>query len=204
MKKTIIAICGDKGSGKSTLAKELYTRLDSCMIIPFAGMAKSCVETITGVNMLDRQPDGSYDYSPKQKSMVLPGGCTLGVFVRDFAEKVRELDPFVWIDATMRIIDESRHRNFIIPDMRLPFEWDALNKAGSGDDYNVYMCRLQPGSKLLEKTGMDDGRSSDHHTELSHRGMVVDDTFPNEYGMSNIQFIADTIISGLKSSSFLG
>lgn len=196
MKKTIIAICGEKGSGKSELARALYSRLDNCMIIPFAGLAKQCVELITGVDMADRQPDGSYDYSPAQKAKVLPGGCTLGVFVRDFAEKVREIDPHVWVDNTTRIIDEARHRYYIIPDMRVDLEFQMLDRMDSGDDYNVYMCRVVP-DESMKKRRMEDGRSDNHSTELMSKLFNVDDEFVNSFGMHNINRIADQIVNGL-------
>jgi ABC-type dipeptide/oligopeptide/nickel transport system ATPase component len=196
MKKTIIAICGERGSGKSELAKQLYSRLDNCMIIPFAGMAKQCVELITGVQMLDRQPDGSYDYSPTQKAKVLPGGSTLGVFVRDFAEKVREIDPYVWVDNTVRLIDESRHRYFIIPDMRMDLEFQTLDKMDSGDDYNVYMCRLIPDNSLTKRR-VDDGRDVQHSTEIMSKSFTVDDEFTNSFGLHHINRIADQIVTGI-------
>lgn len=196
MKKTIISICGERGSGKSELAKAIYTRLDSCMIIPFAGLAKQCVELITGVQMKDRQPDGSYDYSPNQKAKVLPGGSTLGVFVRDFAEKTREIDPHIWVDNTLRIIDESRHRYYIIPDMRTQIEFDTLDHMDSGDDYEVYMCRMVPDESILKRR-IDDGRGLNHQTELASKSFTVDDDFKNSYGMHNINRIADLIVSGL-------
>lgn len=194
MQKTIIAIAGDKQSGKSTLARELYQRLNNCMIIPFAGVPKQCVEIITGVDMSERQPDGSYDYSQKQKAKTLPGGSTLGVFIRDFAEAVRTVDKFIWADAAIRIIDEAAHQNFIVPDIRMPQEYDLLHKMDSSEGYNVYICRLVPDKTITSRFSINDGRESDHNTERALDGHIMDDTFSNSYGLHNLQRIADEII----------
>ncbi len=121
--KQLIAISGKINSGKSTLARKLYEQIPNSSIIPLAGCMKQCVELITGIEMLDRQPDGSYDYSRTQKGMPY-GDQTLAQFLVNFAEKMRELNPDVWIKVTERLIAKSNAQVIIIPDMRTKRELD--------------------------------------------------------------------------------
>jgi len=122
--KQLIAISGKINSGKSTLARKLYEQIPNASIIPLAGCMKQCVELITGIEMLDRQPDGSYDYSRTQKSLPY-GDQTLAQFIVEFAEKIREINPDCWIKVTERLIAKSTAQVIIIPDMRTKreLEW---------------------------------------------------------------------------------
>jgi hypothetical protein len=193
--KTIIGICGEKGSGKSTLASKVYRGLEPCMILPMAGVAKQCVEYITGVEMDERQPDGSYDYSQKAKQKLLPSGTQLGVFIRDFAEAVRHIDPLIWIDAAHRKIDEGRHRYIIIPDIRIPAESKWLNDLNNSDEYESYLFRINPDQALRSKNSAGDARETSHHTETSFLQFPVDKSYMNNFGISSVDKIASDILS---------
>jgi len=195
MKRTIIALCGHIGAGKSSVAREIYNRLDNAMIIPMAGVAKQCVEIITGVDMDERQPDGSYDYSRKSKAKLLPSGSTLGIFMRDFAEAVRSLDEMVWINATFNIIESSSRRYYIIPDIRMYHEFQYLRSLEErSDDYSAYVFRINPDEKLLSSVQYKDGRDGTHVTEADTSRFCVDGSYLNSYGFNNVGLIADSIV----------
>lgn len=190
MEKKIIAISGKKGSGKSTLARSLYSKLDNCMIIPIAGIAKQCVEIITNYPMNELQPDGSYDYSQKQKQMLLPSGMELGKFIREFAEAVRTIDRLVWIDSSFNIIENSNCEWFIIPDLRLKQEYNFINELNNRDGYKSFIFRINAGSGI---TGSNDGREASHYTERELDNVGYDDVFTNKKGMENVNDIASKI-----------
>jgi hypothetical protein len=196
MKKTIIALCGDMRSGKSSVARSLYQKLDDCMIIPFAGISKQCIEMITGIEMNDRLPDGSYDYSQLQKQKSLPGGMMLGQFIRDFSEAVRTIDPYIWADATIRQMININRRNYIIPDLRMKHEFEALIDLEDSDDYRVFIYRIQADDSL-KKLQKSDGRDLNHPTEVSHKLFNVDKTFTNKVGLINLESIANDILRDL-------
>jgi len=196
MKKNIIALCGDMKSGKSSVARTIYQKLDDCMIIPFAGISKQCIEMITGIEMTDRQPDGSYDYSQTQKQKHLPGGMMLGQFIRDFSESVRSIDPYIWADATIRQINDISRRNYIIPDLRMKHEFEALVNLESDDDFSVFIYRIEADDQL-KKIQKHDGRDLSHPTEVSHKLFNVDKTYTNKMGLINLESIANDIIKGL-------
>jgi len=190
--KRIISFTGPMGSGKSTIAKSLYGKLDNCMIIPMAGIAKQCVEIITGVQMNERQPDGSYDFSRKQKEKVLPSGMHLGAFIRDFAEHVRLIDKFIWIDATFNIIESSNHDNYIIPDVRMLSEWKFLNSLNDSDGYTSFIFRILPEPSLLDIIPkLNDGRDTSHNTENELNSAGVDAVYYNSLGEDNIRRISN-------------
>jgi len=191
MEKIVIGIAGKKGSGKSSVARALYNKLDNCMIIPLAGLAKQCVEIITGVGMNELQPDGSYDYSQKQKEMLLPSGMELGLFIREFAESVRSIDKLIWMDSTFNIIDNSNHKFYIIPDVRLLSEYHFINKLNNLDGYSSYIFRVNAGSGM--NVNNMDGRDLTHPTETELDNEVYDSIFTNNKGMSQINTISGTI-----------
>jgi len=193
IKKTIIALSGKMGCGKSTIARHIYNKLDDAMIIPIAGMAKQCVEIITGVPMAEQQPDGSYDYSQKQKSLLLRSGTDLGVFIREFAESVRSVDKTVWIDATFNIIEESNRKYYIIPDLRMLTEYNFLSQLTNSDDYEVFIFRIE--SKLSKETG---GRSLSHRTENELDGVTFDANYTNTPPLHNADTIAKQIVNYIR------
>lgn len=195
MKKTVIALCGHKGGGKSTVAREIYNRLNDAMIIPLAGVAKQCVELITGIEMDERQPDGSYDYSQKAKTKMVGEDISLGIFIREFAESIRAIDDSVWINATFNNIESTQRRYYIIPDLRMLSEYTYLcNLDNRSDDYSVYIFRINPDEKLLSTMKNNDGRDNEHITETSIRGVCVDGEYTNSYGIYNTSKIAEGIV----------
>lgn len=197
MEKKIVALTGVKGSGKSSVARALYNKLDNCMIIPMAGLAKQCVELITGVGMNELQPDGSYDYSQKQKQMLLPSGMELGLFLREFAEAVRGIDKLIWIDSTFNIIDSSNNEWFIIPDVRMIEEYNAINKLNEMDGYQSFIFRINAGAGI--KPNLLDGRDLSHRTENQLADEVYDGTYVNVKGQASINSIADQIARKVRS-----
>lgn len=195
MKKTVIALCGHKGGGKSTVAREIYNVLNDAMIIPFAGIAKQCVELITGIGMDELQPDGSYDYSQKAKTKMVGGNISLGVFIREVAESIRAIDDLVWINGTFNNIESIQRRYYIIPDLRMLSEYTYLcNLDNKSDDYSVYIFRINPDEKLLSVTANNDGRDNEHITETSLNNVCVDGEYTNSYGLSNASSIAKDIV----------
>lgn len=159
--KQLIAISGKINSGKSTLARKLYEQIPNSSIIPLAGCMKQCVELITGIEMLDRQPDGSYDFSRTQKASTY-GDATLAQFIVEFAEKIREINPDCWIKVTERLIAKSNSQVIIIPDMRTKRELTWAK------GLNALTIRIE-GSYYPN----EDGRSSDSFLETdldSHVG----------------------------------
>lgn len=190
MEKKIIAISGKKGSGKSSIARALHSKLDKCMIIPIAGIAKQCVEIITNYPMTELQPDGSYDYSQKQKQMLLPSGMELGKFIREFAEAVRTVDRLVWIDSSFTVIENSDYEWYIIPDLRLMQEYNFINELNNRDGYKSFVFRINAGAGL---PGSNDGRESSHYTECELDNVGYDDVFTNKKGIENVNDIASKI-----------
>lgn len=164
------------------------------MIIPFAGVVKQCVEMITGVDMDEREPDGSYDYSRRLKSKKLSGGKSIGVFIRDFAESVREIDEMVWINATFNSIESSNRMYYVIPDMRMLQEYTYLyNLDKNSEDYTVFMFRIKADPKLQSLADAD-GRTDDHPTETGLLNVCVDGEFVNTRGSSSPKQIAESIV----------
>lgn len=193
IRKKIIALSGKMGCGKSTIARHVYNKLDDAMIIPLAGVAKQCIEIITGVPMEEKQPDGSYDYSQKQKGMLLRSGMTLGVFIREFAEASRSFDKTIWIDATFNTIEGSNRKHYIIPDLRMLTEYNFLLDLTNSDEYEVYMFRIE---SALSKD--KDGRSMSHVTESELDEKQFDKTFNNTPPLHNAEMIANQIVNYIR------
>lgn len=193
IRKKIIALSGKMGCGKSTIARHIYNKLDDAMIIPLAGVAKQCIEIITGVSMDEKQPDGSYDYSQKQKGMILRSGMPLGVFIREFAEASRGFDKTIWIDATFNTIESSNRKHYIIPDMRMLTEYDFLLGLTNSDEYEVYMFRIE---SILSKDR--DGRSMSHVTESELDAKQFDAVYKNTPPLHNAESIAKQIVNYIR------
>lgn len=193
IRKKIIALSGKMGSGKSTIARHVYNKLDDAMIIPLAGVAKQCIEIITGVAMDEKQPDGSYDYSQKQKGMLLRSGMPLGVFIREFAEASRGFDKTIWIDSTFNTIEGSNRKHYIIPDLRMLTEYDFLLGLTNSDEYEVYMFRIE---SALSKD--KDGRSMSHVTESELDGKQFDAVYKNAPPLHNAELIAKQIVNYIR------
>lgn len=193
IRKKIIALSGKMGCGKSTIARHVYNKLDNAMIIPLAGVAKQCIEIITGVAMSEQQPDGSYDYSQKQKGMLLRSGMPLGVFIREFAEASRGFDKSIWIDATFNTIESSSRKHYIIPDMRMITEYEFLLGLTNSDEYEVYMFRIE---SAISKD--KDGRSMSHHTECELDTKQFDAVYKNTPPLHNAELIAKQIVNYIR------
>ena len=99
-----IAICGKMCSGKSTLANHIMRTFEGYHKYSFAQKVKElCVEL--------------FDMKGKDRSLLI-----------NFANKMRELDPDVWI---RQVLQETRGEgNCIIDDVRYQNEVDALLKDG--------------------------------------------------------------------------
>lgn len=172
MNKTIIAINGIIGSGKNRLTREIYRSIKDkkVAVIPFAHPMKRCVEIITGIEMETLNSDNTYDFSRKQKSMQIDSGMKLGKFLVEFGQKCRELDDEIWINILKREIDKSRADVFIIPDLRMLSEANALSK---WNGYNLYTVRIDSAIKH-DSPLPDDGRSATDDTEIQLNDYLFD------------------------------
>lgn len=172
MNKTIIAINGIIGSGKNRLTREIYRSIKDkrVAVIPFDHPMKRCVEIITGIEMETLNSDNTYDFSRKQKSMQIDNGMKLGKFLVEFGQKCRELDDEIWINILKREIDKSKAEVFLIPDMRMLSEANALNR---WTGYNLYTVKIE--SIIKHDTPLpDDGRSATDDTETQMANYLFD------------------------------
>lgn len=99
-----LAIIGKMGSGKSTLSQYLND-VYQFKVFSFGGAVKTHASEI-------------FDLSTKDRSII-----------QNFAQKVKELDPDVWVKYLIKKMkDESG--NIVVDDVRFPNEYDALYKEG--------------------------------------------------------------------------
>jgi cytidylate kinase len=95
-----IAICGKMCSGKSTLANHIMRHFDGYQIYSFGQKVKElCVEL--------------FNMKHKDRTLLI-----------NFANKMREIDPDVWINQVLR--ETKDKNNCIIDDVRYQNEVDAL------------------------------------------------------------------------------
>ncbi len=172
MNKTIIAINGIIGSGKNRLTREIYRSIKDkkVAVISFAYPMKRCVEIITGIEMETLNSDNTYDFSRKQKSMQIDSGMKLGKFLVEFSQKCRELDDEIWINILKREVEKSKAEVFIIPDMRMLSEVNALKQ---WNGYNLYTVRID--STIKHDSPLpDDGRNPIADTEIELSDYLFD------------------------------
>ena len=97
-----IAIIGKMGSGKTTLAKYIKNNYNY-KILSFANPVKKYANEIFNIKVKDR------------------------AILQDFAQKIKEIDPDVWVNYLIRQITTD---NIVVDDLRFPNEYDALKKLG--------------------------------------------------------------------------
>ena len=97
-----IGICGKMCSGKSTLANYLKEKNNSIYITTFASKLKEIAKDLFDMQQKDRQ------------------------LLIQIGKKMREIDPGVWINATIR--EANKHKNVIIDDIRYENELLILKK----------------------------------------------------------------------------
>lgn len=98
-----LAIIGKMGSGKSTCADYL-NKNHNFKILSFGGPVKKYAKEIFNDDTKNRK------------------------LIQDFAQKIKEIDPDVWVNYLLRNIKDSE--NIVIDDLRFPNEYSALQKAG--------------------------------------------------------------------------
>lgn len=99
-----IAICGKICSGKSTLADALAENFN-LRKISFATPVKMYAQEIFGMKHKDRE------------------------LIQDFAEKIKEINPNVWVEYLDRLISETED-DIIIDDLRFVNEYEYLKTKG--------------------------------------------------------------------------
>ena len=97
-----IAIIGKMGSGKTTLANYIKNTYDYT-ILSFAAPVKKYATEIFNIQTKDR------------------------AILQDFAQKIKEIDPNVWVNYLIRQITTD---NIIVDDLRFPNEYNALKQLG--------------------------------------------------------------------------
>ena len=97
-----IAIIGKMGSGKSYIAKYLEDK-HNFKIMSFGYPVKKYAAKIFNLQYKNRS------------------------IIQDFAQKVKEIDPDIWIKYLIRNLPDG---NIVIDDLRFPNEYDYLKKKG--------------------------------------------------------------------------
>lgn len=98
-----IAICGGIGCGKSYVAQYLKDKYDF-KILSFGGKVKDIAYDLFGLKHKNRQ------------------------VIQDVAEKMKEIDPDIWIKYIQNKIDlhTNLNDNIVIDDLRFPNEYENL------------------------------------------------------------------------------
>lgn len=98
-----LAIIGKMGSGKSTCADYLHKK-HNFKILSFGEPVKKYAKEI-------------FNDTTKNRKLI-----------QDFAQKIKEIDPDVWVNYLLRNVKDSE--NIVIDDLRFPNEYSALEKVG--------------------------------------------------------------------------
>lgn len=106
-----IAIAGKMGSGKSFLTEKILSEFDCYETTSFASRVKELATELFGMTHKDR-----------------------GLLI-NFATKMREIDPNVWINCVLRSViaineNDTNSKLVVVDDLRLTNEYDELKSNG--------------------------------------------------------------------------
>lgn len=178
-----IAFSGPMASGKTTAAEYAKSKVERSVILSFANPIYEIARKYWGMKEKDRD---------------------LLIFI---GESWRKRDPLIWVDITMRKIEELNRLGYsvFIDDLRLPLEFAALAEAG------VHLVRLNISSQEQEKrlkdkypdTYEEHLKKTQHETEtaLDDVNLRWDQWIAHDLSEHMTEKSIDTIIQGFNKQT---
>jgi len=181
MTPTIIALTGKICSGKTTFAKYIQQKTGG-NIFSFSTGVKKYAEIL-----FETKETGTY----KNRKIY-----------QRFAEKMKEINPDIWVKMTIDSIKECAKNNdiFIIDDLRFPNEYNSLNKL-QNEGYKVIFIRLfinydlqKMRIKKLYENSAEHLERLDHVSEQYVNNFIVSYEIGSGYPIDEIKAFIDNIL----------